>query len=180
MVAIPAINGAMLLNGYLVFSMFAVATVVFASKEIWDKIKYLVLKKRGYGFIKYFNRAGRIEKHILKLGQSIKVEEGKVLLLPPNTRMIDDGLPCIFYTYRDTAPLDFAQPIPDEISPEFMANLFKEKEIITKEGMIKEEERKDQLDQILKLASAAGSVGACFLIFKLMTDLQPVMRAAGG
>ena len=176
MVAMPAVSTAMILNGYLVFSMFTMAMVVYASKEIWNKLKYAILRKRGYGAIKYYNRAGQFEKHVLKLGQSIKKGD-TIIVLPPQTKSIDDGLPTIFYSYRDIGPIDFSASVTDEISPEFMANLFKEKEIITKEGMLKEEERKDQLDHILKLASAAGSVGACVLVWKLMTDLQPVIRA---
>jgi len=179
------INTIMLIGGT------SLLLVMLNARPIFLRMKYMLLRRFGYGSIKIFTKNRLLRSFIVKRDSIIEMN-GAMYLLPNSTDNIVDenGMPSVFYSEVSAMPMGaFPEPIdPGKtknmrlVSPVDMLDIIKRNEYIVKIELKDALKKDEQRALLLCLVAALGGLASAYMSYKTMTALQPLTNyiAAGG
>jgi len=95
--------------------------LVWNRRAVINKLKLFFGKGKGYGKVKILMPNFRFVEYVKKFGDNFEIDNIVYRFDPKRVYVDEEGVPCIFYRYKDTEPIDLKQEDIPIIDGEFYA-----------------------------------------------------------
>lgn len=148
--------------------------------EIKNKLKYLLLKNKGYDYFGFMQPSGRVAEAVLKRDKEIKWRKGSYFYNQKQAYKYDKGGNLFIEGKPNPTNIDSIFTNAENAS---MGQDSKSLTALLKRvynlGKLANENAKEKLKEYLLYASAGGAVGSVLLLFELKGKVDLLISAVG-